>query len=299
MGIPPSRHDIQAGTFETHGSATRRITFGRPFQSAPNVLTWISGLDLHIKSGKAACSASKIDEDGFTLTVGNTHGAASWTSITWIAVAADSCYALGVYKKDSQANEDRDVQRGHCSFPAGLFRTPPKVLVAFSAFDINGSDKNPLLETSARNVTTEGFTWRVSTWCGSATHSATVQWLAVPASEESVGASLAPFQTTPLVLHIKEEPPVTCGDPSLICTPAGVWDTYSVHDWSAPAQHTAETLRYENKCSGYTLPQFALGVRKIDAWFGANLRFSAATESVTRDQFTIGVDQWAESIIYA
>ncbi|KAL0263756.1 hypothetical protein SLS55_002738 [Diplodia seriata] len=80
--------------------------------------------------------------------------------------------------------------------------------------------------------------------------------------------------------------------------PGGVWDTWTVHDWKSPVPRTSATLSYENTCPDRPPPMILTGFRKMDTWNGGNIRFSATVDFVTDDEFSIGVDQWANSLFY-
>lgn len=92
--------------------------------------------------------------------------------------------------------------------------------------------------------------------------------------------------------------PITEDQPEGVCFPCGVWDTYRFHDENNPMQRTQDVVTYTSEFSEQTLPNISLGMKKMDTFSGANMRFNAATESVTASSFAIGVEQWSNSILY-
>lgn len=79
---------------------------------------------------------------------------------------------------------------------------------------------------------------------------------------------------------------------------SGVWDTSTIHDWEFPMQRTEAVLEYSNDFPKGPIPNIIVGMRQIDTWIGASLRFSTNTDFVTTKNFHIGVDQWSDSILY-
>ncbi|KAF4544017.1 Phenylacetyl-ligase [Lasiodiplodia theobromae] len=63
-------------------------------------------------------------------------------------------------------------------------------------------------------------------------------------------------------------------------------------------QPEGDVVTYTSEFSEQILPNILLGMKKMDTFGGANMRFNAATESVTASSFAIGVEQWSNSILY-
>ena len=80
--------------------------------------------------------------------------------------------------------------------------------------------------------------------------------------------------------------------------PHGVWDTFKIHDWQNPVQRTQETITYTNESPSQLLPNIVVGFRKMDNYGGASVRFDAVAEPITASTFSIGVEQWSDSIFY-
>lgn len=155
------------------------MKFAKPFFKVPQVLIWISGLDLSIRDGKRVdVSATHIDENGFTMNVGSANSALIQASISWIAIENDSHCAVGSYQTVARDTRNASWDE-NCEFPKGKFSRPPKVLVGFSSFDLGSANDNPRFGTWASDITADGFKRRIYTWCGSMISSATVQWLAI------------------------------------------------------------------------------------------------------------------------
>lgn len=168
------------GKLDCRGLVQRNIKFARPFSERPSVITWLSGLDLRVGLGKRVeVVTTSSDKDGFAIDVRGPNPALAWSSVSWIAITDSSGCSAGSFGFDhfvtTKSNE------GSCTFPKGKFAKPPQVLVAFSSFNINGSDANPRLAVCTAAVTTEGFKWKVYAWCDSSIKAATVQWIAIPA----------------------------------------------------------------------------------------------------------------------
>ncbi|KAK0609008.1 hypothetical protein DIS24_g12593 [Lasiodiplodia hormozganensis] len=80
--------------------------------------------------------------------------------------------------------------------------------------------------------------------------------------------------------------------------PSGVWNTYKVHDCHSLMPRTPSIIQYENPFPDRQMPLILAGFRKMDTWHGANMRFSASIDFVTNKEFSIGVDQWSNSLFY-
>ncbi|OJD29407.1 uncharacterized protein BKCO1_8100036 [Diplodia corticola] len=80
--------------------------------------------------------------------------------------------------------------------------------------------------------------------------------------------------------------------------PGGVWDMYKIHDASTPVPRTSAILSYNNTCPDRPLPVILTGFQKMDTWNCANMHFSTSVDCMTNDKFSIGVDQWSDSVLY-
>ncbi|OJD38586.1 phenylacetyl-ligase [Diplodia corticola] len=183
VGVRPDALGIQAGVFETHGSVQRAVRFSKPFSKPPQVLTWISGLDLHFEAGKRVhVSATNVDENGFTMDVGCSNAALIWSAISWIAIDSSSHCAIGSYHNMGEGTTNASW-KGECQFPKGKFSSPPKVLIGFSSFDLGFANSNPRFGTRVLGITKDSFDISIYSWYGSTISSGTVQWLAIPSEE--------------------------------------------------------------------------------------------------------------------
>ncbi|KKY13617.1 hypothetical protein UCDDS831_g08854 [Diplodia seriata] len=183
IGIRPDTPGIQAGRFEARGSVKRDVKFAKPFTKQPQVMTWISGLDLDIKISKRVdVHATNIDKTGFTMNVGSADSALAQASISWIAMSEDSGCIISSYGFQDDPEDCVDkVDESTRRFPEGKFSKPPKVLAGFTAFDISGSSENPRFGTFVWDVTADQFAWNIYAWGGSSISSARVHWIAIPA----------------------------------------------------------------------------------------------------------------------
>ncbi|KAL1638679.1 hypothetical protein SLS58_008711 [Diplodia intermedia] len=182
-GIRPGTPGIQAGRFEARGSVKRDVKFAKPFTEQPQVLTWISGLDLDIKVSKRVdVHATNVDKTGFTMNVGSADSALAQASISWIAMSEDSGCIISSYGFQDDPEDCVDkVDESTRRFPEGKFSKPPKVLAGFTSFDISGSSENPRFGTHVWDVTADQFAWHIYAWGGSSISSARVHWIAIPA----------------------------------------------------------------------------------------------------------------------
>lgn len=92
--------------------------------------------------------------------------------------------------------------------------------------------------------------------------------------------------------------PIKEGQPGNRSFPSGVWDTLKIHDWRSPMERTEDVIQYDNGSSEYPLPNILVGLRKLETWGGASMRFDAVTDSVTSSEFAIAVEQWLNSMFY-
>lgn len=180
VGIRPDAFGIQGGIFHAHGSVQRNVRFAKPFSTVPQVLTWISGLDLRIRDGKRVdVSATNVGENGFMMNIGSSNSALIQCSVSWIAIDNGSYCAVGTYHDVAELKQNASLD-GNCEFPKGKFSQPPNVLVGLSSFDLSGTNNNPRFGTKVSAVTKDGFNTNTYSWDGSSISSATVQWFAIP-----------------------------------------------------------------------------------------------------------------------
>ncbi|KAL1613931.1 hypothetical protein SLS54_010141 [Diplodia seriata] len=181
VGIPPNLRGVQAGSLTLRRPTTqRRITFARPFGTPPQVLVWLSGLDLRVKDGKEVfVEASAVSTDSFMVSAYGLNNSINHAKISWIAVDQASPCLTGSFAVEIEDYADAE---GDCAFPAGKFSATPTVLTAFSAFEVGGEQwTNTRFGVATWGENEAGFCWKVYKWCDSSIRYATIDWIAIPA----------------------------------------------------------------------------------------------------------------------
>jgi hypothetical protein len=184
--------DFQVGTFNTQEdhpwnqpqlATSRRINFARAYAAPPEVIVWLNELDVDNKANvRVSTYVSGIDASGFTVhidtwadTVLNSAG------VTWIAYPAGKAgVASGTYKTQDVRpwNQPRPNTSGAVTFPPGRFTTPPRVLAALCALDV---DRQADLRVNATidNITATGLTWNLDSWADTVLYSAGGCYIAI------------------------------------------------------------------------------------------------------------------------
>ncbi|KAK3369907.1 hypothetical protein B0H63DRAFT_497148 [Podospora didyma] len=170
--------DYQSGSWSTEDdhpwsspqeTTSKRITFSRPFASAPpKVVVWLNKIDiLGSKNYRVKAFATDISTTAFTLHLD------TWSDTTlyraaasWIAYPASK---QGVASGSISTDDIRPSQppvaanSARLNFASGTFTAAPKVLIALNTIDV-GQSQNLRLKTSADGVSKDGFTWHIDGW---------------------------------------------------------------------------------------------------------------------------------------
>jgi hypothetical protein len=76
----------------------------------------------------------------------------------------------------------------------------------------------------------------------------------------------------------------------------GAWDTNSIHSWDKPTPTTSSVITFSTPYSA--APSIFFGMKTIDTFGGANMRFRAYCENVTRKDMTIAVDYFGSGSVF-
>jgi len=161
----------------------RTIKFATKFTSPPNVLIWLSGLDIeHGRNVRVKVSTSSITETGFTLNIEGWHDTLlhNGTEATWFAYAEGK---VGVTSGRFHTKKLPDqMSRGTVKFvPEGeeeVFTSTPTVFLAFDYLDVD-KGSNTRVIAAANKVNKSGFDWTIKSWNNTKLYLAGVTYVAV------------------------------------------------------------------------------------------------------------------------
>ncbi|KAL0631756.1 hypothetical protein Q9L58_009385 [Maublancomyces gigas] len=146
----------------TPKNITHNITFSFPYAEAPQVLVWLKRMDVGSSADRSLrVLVSDITTVGFTLEVypqPNTN--ICGLDVSWLACSVGRVgVAIGTFEVKKEINA-RARCEGNVAFQSGWFKTPPRVVVGITGFEI---DKDISLGLSVRvvEVTGEGMKWRI------------------------------------------------------------------------------------------------------------------------------------------
>lgn len=137
---------------------THNITFPFPYAQAPQVLLWLKRIDLMQWTGRSLQPlVVDITTLGFTLEVCRKPSLKiSELDISWLACSVGRVgVAIGTFQINSRARCEENV-----AFQRGLFKTPPRVVVGITGFQINICS-GLALSVRVVEVTSEGMKWRI------------------------------------------------------------------------------------------------------------------------------------------
>lgn len=176
LEVAPNDPDFQFGIFDTREDhsvderqvlTTRLITFPRAYCKPPQVVVWLSSLDLcQDMNGRVNTYADNITATGFTL-----HIDSRWDSVIHSASASWVAYTGDKPNVHSGRFSTLDVRPltphqlyngGYQRFGSNVFTAPPRVFLAINSFDI-GCKEGVRLKVKA-SVSTFGMAWHIDGW---------------------------------------------------------------------------------------------------------------------------------------
>lgn len=192
LEVAPGDPDFQFGTFDTkedhpnskrQTATTRLITFPRPYKSPPQVVVWLTALDMHReKSWRIKIYANNVTSTNFTLHID------TWRdSILYSATASWVAYTAGRPNIFSGRFSTTDIRRPSCpqlynsayvNFGRNVFTAAPKILLAINSLDI-GCQAHMRLEVKASSVSAAGMTWHLDSWYDTMVYSAGASYIAL------------------------------------------------------------------------------------------------------------------------
>jgi hypothetical protein len=182
--------NYRTGTFNTLSrsqstgpghAVSQRIDFSAPFESDPEVMVWLSGIDVaNQRNIRIETHATNIDKSGFTIHLGSEGdaifygGAASWIAYPKGMSGVISGSEDTSYRPSFPA---QNINGRKVTFPVGTFDKAPKVIAAINKLNFD-SARNLRIKAYADNVVNDGFTWHANSWADSLCYGAGVSWIA-------------------------------------------------------------------------------------------------------------------------
>lgn len=192
LEVAPENQAIQIGQFNTtedhswqkpQPHTERKVTFARPFSAPPQVVVWLTTLDMAAgRNRRVAVYATHVTAAGFTINVdawGDTvlyAGAAAW--IAYPAGAANLRSGSFNTQDLRPWNQPRSTNSGAVQFSGGALASVPRVIVGLNSMDVGGA-QNLRLNARADGVTAKGFTWHLDSWADTVLYSAGASYLAI------------------------------------------------------------------------------------------------------------------------
>ncbi|KAF3937252.1 hypothetical protein ABW19_dt0210490 [Dactylella cylindrospora] len=180
IAISRSDKNFLTGTVEGRGVREWSIKFSRAFRKIPEVVIWMTGVDIHkTLDASIDLEVRAVTTSGFRflpkITNPNT-----WVSFSWLAYSPDAAGIMSGFLEFGTRKHDF-TETGRVAFPPGVFSQRPRVLASLHAFTLHPltgeeaaaakrSSPRPSpraspnqgvaeIETEIGKVTQDGFTW--------------------------------------------------------------------------------------------------------------------------------------------
>lgn len=188
--IEDNHPDFQFGTYSTeddHSSRdprmenTRKVDFSRPYAKKPEVVVWLSSIELHRdRNWRVKAYVTDVTKNGFTIhvdTSGNSQlnmAVVSWVSYTsgTPGVASGSIDTLGP-RQSTQLSTS-----GYAKFGKNVFSLPPRTILGISSLDINCGTRLRLA-VGTTSVHSAGMKWYLKTWGDTKLNFASASYIAL------------------------------------------------------------------------------------------------------------------------
>lgn len=192
LEIAPNDPDFQFGSYSTledHPKdqalrhKTRNITFPRPYAEPPQVVVWIAGFNTSIKQNcRIRTFVTEITRTGFTIHIATWEDTILYFGMaTWVAYTSTKCgIASGHFSTmgNSLVGQHQEKSTGFVQFGVGVFKHPPRVIVALNSFDLN-CKRVMRLAVKASSITAAGMFLDLETWNDSIVSSASASYIAL------------------------------------------------------------------------------------------------------------------------
>ncbi|EXJ56247.1 uncharacterized protein A1O5_12703 [Cladophialophora psammophila CBS 110553] len=166
---------------EQSSTNTEHITFDPPYEEDPEVVVWLSGLEMSKdRNTRVKAYADNVTKDGFDIHIDTwADSILENAKATWMAYPkSKEGVTSGVDDTDNyrtwspaQAENGRKV-----SFGADFDR-PPKVYLAVNRLDFDNAT-NVRFKATATKVNENGFQWNFNSWADTLCYGAGVSWIA-------------------------------------------------------------------------------------------------------------------------
>ncbi|KAJ7257183.1 hypothetical protein B0H12DRAFT_1015479 [Mycena haematopus] len=174
-------HAWQKPQLETKG----RIEFERPFVTPPKVLVYLKEIDAgNGSSVRVKTYVTDIDAKGFTVHINTWADTKLYSAIaSWVAYPEDKDYIASgrANTMDVRAWNKPQLHNSKAikfDFGGTAFWKDPQVFLGLNFIDI-ASSKNLRIKAYGSDISAEGFTWHLDSWCDTILYSAGISYIAL------------------------------------------------------------------------------------------------------------------------
>ncbi|KAJ7257181.1 hypothetical protein B0H12DRAFT_1201965 [Mycena haematopus] len=174
-------HAWQKPQLETKG----RIEFERPFVTPPKVLVYLKEIDAgNGSSVRVKTYVTDIDAKGFTVHIDTWADTKLYSAIaSWVAYPEDKDYIASgrANTMDVRAWNKPQLHNSKAikfDFGGTAFWKDPQVFLGLNFIDI-ASSKNLRIKAYGSDISAEGFTWHLDSWCDTILYSAGISYIAL------------------------------------------------------------------------------------------------------------------------
>ncbi|EON61917.1 hypothetical protein W97_01135 [Coniosporium apollinis CBS 100218] len=144
------------------------------------------------------------------------------------------------------------------------YPSPPRVVVGLTSVDMYYGT-NLRVKAYADNIAESKFRVHIDSWANTELYSGDATWVEAEDAD-------ADYQT-------------------------GTFDTQGLHPWNQPQQKNSARIKFKN---GYQdTPNVVVWLSGFDMAKGHNWRIAVSADGIDKDGFTIHLDSWADTVLYA
>ncbi len=269
---PPQTRDT--GAFSTTeqrdwnqpvASNLKQVKFEPAYKEPPKIAVGLNELDMSKDQNiRIAAYADRISNDSFVVHTDTWADSTLYSAgATWLEVSGNNAQDFQVGEVSTKQPHSTELLNCKRIEFEHAYESPPKIVIWLKAVDL-AKDHGWRIKAWASSIDKDGFTIHIDTWADTIMYSAAASWIAYPEGKHGVWSGSADTSYRGLTPQLQNG-----GD---ISFPEGTFDR--------------------------SPKSVLLAVNRLDFGNGANLRFRAFADSISKNGFVWHVNCWADTVCY-